>query len=170
MKHTIKTEDAPAYNTDIKEEIKRSGDDVIKRALAILEARLKTLPNVPPFTSPGATTDYLKFKLALEEREHFHILYLNNQHHLIEDVRLFSGTIDGAAVYPREVVKTALMLNANAVIFAHNHPSGMVEPSQCDKTITAKLKGALALVEIKVLDHIIIGGLNSFSFAERGII
>ena len=99
----------------------------------------------------------------------FACLYLDNQHRLIEYKELFRGTIDGASVYPREVVKLCLQLNAAAVIFAHNHPSGINEPSQADRQITDKLKQALALVDIRVLDHFIIGDGEPFSFAEHGL-
>ena len=106
--------------------------------------------------------------LALEEREHFHVLFLDNQHKLLLDARMFSGTIDGASVYPREVVKRALQCNANAVIFAHNHPSGICTPSHADRQITDKLKQGLATIDIRVLDHVIVGHMETYSFAEHG--
>jgi DNA repair protein RadC len=96
-------------------------------------------------------------------------MFLDNQHHLISFEELFFGTIDSASVYPREVVKAALKTNAAAVIFAHNHPSGDATPSQADKRITQRLKDALALVDIRVLDHIVIGD-SAVSFAERGLL
>jgi DNA repair protein RadC len=98
----------------------------------------------------------------------FAVLFLDNQHRLIEYVELFRGTIDAAAVYPREVVKETLSRNAAAVIFAHNHPSGSVEASQADRMLTDRLKQALALVDVRVLDHIIVAGNATVSFAERG--
>ena len=98
------------------------------------------------------------------------VLYLDSQNQLIKDEVLFYGTINAASVYPREVVKAALRNNAAALILAHNHPSGVAEPSQADKLITTKLQQALALVDINVLDHIIVGGENCVSFAERGLI
>ena len=97
-------------------------------------------------------------------------MFLNNQHQLIKDEILFSGTIDGASVYPREVAKRALELNAAAVIFAHNHPSGHPEPSSADRAITKRLSGSLELFDIRVLDHIVVGGAETVSFAERGLI
>jgi len=127
-------------------------------------------PDLEAFITPEVVKDYLTLSLALEEREHFHVLLLNNQHKLIQDVRMFSGTIDGAAVYPREVVKLALYHNANAIIFAHNHPSGICESSQADKSITQKLKAALATLNIRVLDHIIMGHEEIYSFAEVGLL
>ncbi|MEZ8076857.1 DNA repair protein RadC, partial [Vibrio sp. FF112] len=108
-------------------------------------------------------------QLKAYEREVFAVMFLDNQHHLISFEELFFGTIDSASVYPREVVKAALKTNAAAVIFAHNHPSGDATPSQADKRITQRLKDALALVDIRVLDHIVIGD-SAVSFAERGLL
>ena len=107
--------------------------------------------------SPEATRAYLSQQLRHYQHEVFACLFLDNQHHILEFEELFRGTIDSASVYPREVVKKALAHNAAAVIFAHNHPSGISEPSQADKLITDKLKQALALIDIRVLDHFIIG-------------
>jgi DNA repair protein RadC len=123
---------------------------------------------VAAFTAPEIVKNYLTLSLALEEREHFHVLFLNNQHKLLLDDRLFSGTIDGASVYPREVVKRALQCNAAAVILAHNHPSGICVPSEADKSITDKLKQALSTIDIRILDHIIVGHMETYSFAEHG--
>lgn len=125
---------------------------------------------VDVFTTPDIVKNYLILTLALEEREHFHVLFLNNQHKLLLDVRLFSGTIDGASVYPREVVKQALQCNAAAVILAHNHPSGICVPSEADKSITAKIRQALTTVDIRILDHIIVGHMETYSFAEQGLL
>ncbi|MEZ8013476.1 DNA repair protein RadC [Vibrio sp. FF59] len=119
------------------------------------------------FCNPTATKDYLKYKLGNYEREVFAVMLLDNQHRLIEFNELFFGTIDAASIYPREVVKLALEHNAAAVMFAHNHPSGVAEPSQADKRITNRLKDALALVDVRVLDHFVIGE-TCVSFAERG--
>ncbi|EOX4941905.1 DNA repair protein RadC [Vibrio alginolyticus] len=121
------------------------------------------------FTSPNATKEFLTYKLGQHEREVFAVLLLDNQHRLIEYNELFFGTIDAATVYPREVVKLALERNAAAVIFAHNHPSGAAEPSQADRRITSRLSDALALIDIRVLDHFVIGE-TPVSFAERGLI
>lgn len=118
-------------------------------------------------TSPQSTRDYLKFKLGGYEREVFAVMLLNNQNQLIEFRELFFGTVDAASVYPREVVKAVLEVNAATVIFAHNHPSGVAEPSQADRAITTKLTEALALVDVRVLDHIVVGE-TAVSFAERG--
>ncbi|WP_406734931.1 DNA repair protein RadC [Vibrio scophthalmi] len=121
------------------------------------------------FLSPTATSDYLRFKLARYEHEVFAVMFLDNQHRLIEFKELFRGTIDSASVYPREVVKEALYANVAAVIFAHNHPSGDPNPSQADKRITERLKEALSLVDIRVLDHFVVGD-SCVSFAERGLL
>lgn len=120
--------------------------------------------------SPGDTTDYLRTQLAHLQHEVFAAVYLDNRHRVIEYREEFRGTIDGTSVYPREIVKAALELNAVAVIFAHNHPSGIAEPSQADERITKRLKAALELVDIRTLDHIIIGGSNSTSLASRGLL
>ena len=121
-------------------------------------------------TSPEATRAYLSNQLRNYPYEVFACLFLDNQHHILEFEELFRGTIDGASVYPREVVKKALDHNAAAVIFAHNHPSGISEPSQADKSITNKLKQALDLLDIRVLDHFIIGDGVPYSFAEHGLL
>ena len=121
-------------------------------------------------TSPEATRAYLSNQLRNYPYEVFACLFLDNQHHILEFEELFRGTIDGASVYPREVVKKALDHNAAAVIFAHNHPSGISEPSQADKLITDKLKQALDLLDIRVLDHFIIGDGMPYSFAEHGLL
>jgi DNA repair protein RadC len=117
------------------------------------------------YTSSQATKDFLSFKLGKYEREVFAVMLLDSQHKLIDCTELFFGTIDAAAIYPREVVKLVLSENAAAVIFAHNHPSGINEPSVADKNITKRLQEALALIDVRVLDHIIIGD-GTYSFAE----
>ena len=121
-------------------------------------------------TSPATVIDYLRLQLATAERELFAVLYLDSQHQVIEFRVEFTGTINAASVYPREIVKAALQLNAAAAILAHNHPSGTAEPSTADQHITNKLADALALVDVRTLDHIIIGGATHVSFAERGLI
>jgi len=121
-------------------------------------------------TSPESTRAYLSAQLSAYSYEVFACLFLDNQHRVILLEELFRGTIDGASVYPREVAKRALFHNAAAVIFAHNHPSGINEPSQADKQITAKLKQALNLFDIRVLDHFIIADGLPYSFAEHGLL
>jgi DNA repair protein RadC len=121
-------------------------------------------------TSPKATRDFLSLKLGSLEREVFAVIFLDKRHRLISYQEMFQGTIDGASVHPREVVKEALKQNAAAVILAHPHPSGVAEPSQADEFITQRLKEALSLVDIRVLDHIIVAGGDALSMAERGLI
>ena len=121
-------------------------------------------------TSPESTRTYLSMQLRGYNYEVFGCLFLDNQHRVIEFEELFRGTIDSASIYPREVVKRVLYHNAAAVIFAHNHPSGINEPSHADKQITSKLKQALLLFDIRLLDHFIIGDGLPYSFAEHGLI
>ena len=120
--------------------------------------------------SPQQTQQFLSLHLQSNQREVFCCLFLDSQNALIRCEDLFTGTLDGAAVYPREVVRRALQLNAAAVILAHNHPSGVAEPSQADRRITERLQAALALLDIRVLDHIIVGTGQIYSFAERGLL
>lgn len=120
-------------------------------------------------TSPQETRQYLISQLRDYSHEVFAVLFLDQRHRVIKFEEMFRGTIDGASVYPREVVKKALQLNAAAVIFAHNHPSGVAEPSQSDERITQRLKEALGLVDIRVLDHFVVGD-EVVSFAERGLL
>jgi DNA repair protein RadC len=121
-------------------------------------------------TSPGAVRDYLRLKLGGRPHEVFVCIWLDAQHRAIKFDEPFSGTLTQTSVYPREIVKQALAVNAAAVIFAHNHPSGVAQPSQADELLTANLKEALALIEVKVLDHFIIAGNQAISFAERGLL
>ena len=121
-------------------------------------------------TSPAACRDYLRLRLAGREHEVFVCIFLDAQHRVIEVEELFRGTLTQTSVYPREVVKRALAVNAAAVIFAHNHPSGLTQPSRADELITRTLKEALALVDVNVLDHFIVAGGEVLSFAERGLL
>jgi len=121
-------------------------------------------------TSPGAVRDYLRLVLGEREHEVFVCIWLDAQHKVTDFEELFRGTLTQTSVYPREIVKKALDHNAAAVIFAHNHPSGVAQPSQSDELLTRNLKEALALVEVKVLDHFIIAGNQAISFAERGLL
>ncbi len=121
------------------------------------------------FTSSQATRDFLRFKLGGKEREVFAVMLLDSQHQLIDYQELFFGTVNAATVYPREVVKAVLQENAAAVIFAHNHPSGVGEPSIADKQITKRLQDALGLIDVTVLDHVIIGE-SCYSFAENNLL
>jgi DNA repair protein RadC len=121
-------------------------------------------------TSPGEVRDYLRLALSRREEEAFVCIWLDAQHKVIEIKEAFKGTLTQTSVYPREIVKAALARNAAAVIFAHNHPSCVAQPSQADELLTRNLKEALALVEVKVLDHFIVAGNQAISFAERGLL
>lgn len=143
-------------------------DAVIAHALKLLESRLQC--HEPALTSPQAVRDYLRLRIAHLEHEVFIVLFLDSQHRLIAAEELFRGTLAETRVYPREVVKAALRHNAAAVIFAHNHPSGVAEPSRADELLTQALKQALALVDIRTLDHFVVTGVNVSSFAERGLL
>lgn len=123
-----------------------------------------------PLTSPTVTRDYLRARLRDRQQEAFCCLYLDTRHRVLRFEEIFQGTIDGAAVYPREVVKKALATNAAAVILVHNHPSGVAEPSRADEALTNRLQQALALVDIRVLDHLVVGDSDIVSFAERGLL
>ena len=140
----------------------------VKRALTLLDRHLRETGVA--FTSTQAPSDWLKLKMAGLEREEFMVMYLNQQNQLIAYETLFAGSISSTEVHPREVVKRALYFNAAAVILAHNHPSGNIIPSQADKTITQRLVKALHLVDIRVPDHLIVGGTQILSFAEHGLL
>lgn len=128
----------------------------------------ETLKRGEALTSPQQTKLYLSGLLRDKQREEFFVLFLDNQHRVICGEPLFQGTIDAASVYPREVVKRALEHNSAALILAHNHPSGVAEPSQSDRRITRRISDALALVDIRVLDHFVVGDGEVISFVERG--
>lgn len=121
-------------------------------------------------TSPQKTIQYLQVKMATYQSEVFCCIYVDSQHQVIGFEELFTGTLDSCSVYPREVVKQCLLNNAAAVLCVHNHPSGDPAPSNADEMLTKRLQEALALVDIRVLDHIVIGGASTISFAERGLI
>ncbi|MBI3188804.1 MAG: DNA repair protein RadC [Gammaproteobacteria bacterium] len=129
----------------------------------------ESLQRGEPLTSPQITRQFLSQKLRDYSHEVFAVLFLDQRHRVICFEELFRGTIDGASVYPREVVKQSLLHNAAAVIFAHNHPSGVAEPSQADQNITRRLQDALALIDVRVLDHFVVGD-DVVSFAERGLL
>jgi len=130
----------------------------------------ETIRKRDALSDPAATRAYLKLHLAHSEHEIFACIFLDNRNRVIALEEMFRGTIDGAAVYPREVVKAALARNAAAVILAHNHPSGVAEPSSADRDITRRLVDALGLVDIRVLDHFVVGREYVTSFAERGLL
>jgi DNA repair protein RadC len=132
--------------------------------------REKLLALGPVFDSPARVRDYLKLQLAQREHEVFAVLFLDAQHRLIRFDEMFRGTLAQTSVYPREVVRRALDLNAAAVILAHNHPSGLAEPSRADEFLTQSLKSALQLVDVRVLDHLVVARAQVVSFAERGLL
>ena len=138
--------------------------EMARRALA------QKLAAAPVFDSPQAVKDYLQLHLGSLPHEVFAVLFLDSQHKLLGLERLFTGTLGQTSVYPREVVKRALARNAGAVILAHNHPSGVAEPSRADEFLTQTLKNALALVDVRVIDHLVIGQGHVVSFAERGLL
>ena len=154
------------HSTDYVTTAPMTALQVFEKAAELLEHQYKREHS---FTNPEHTKRYLSMKLGHQEREVFAVLFLDNQHQLISYQELFYGTVDSASVYPREVAKAALQANAAAVIFAHNHPSGIAEPSECDKRITTRLVDALKLLDIRVLDHVVVGS-PCVSFAERGLI
>jgi len=141
----------------------------IDKALRIISEKLTRYEAVI-YNSPKTVVNFLTLQIADLEHEVFKVMFLDTQHRMIAFEELFRGTIDSSYVYPREVVKRALQLNAAAVVFAHNHPSGIPEPSQADERITLRLRDALNLVDIRTLDHIVIGANQHVSMAERGLL
>jgi len=143
-------------------------DWIIRQAIALLEKRIFNAG--PTLPSPAAVRDYLQLKLVGEPSEVFAVVFLDSQQQVLAYEPLFKGSIDQTSVYPRVIVQRALALNAAAVILAHQHPSGKTEPSSADRKLTAQLEATLRLVEIRVLDHIIIGKGKPYSFAEAGLL
>lgn len=144
----------------------KNEQSTIKRAMSYMLRELKTNPI---FSSPELVKDYMRLHYAGCEREEFTVIYLDAQHRLIECKTEFVGTLTQTSVYPREIIKRAVLLNAAAVILAHNHPSGNNTPSRADEMLTDTLKSTLALIDCRVLDHLIIGH-SVLSFAEKGLI
>jgi DNA repair protein RadC len=143
-------------------------DWIIRQAIVLLERRV--FRTGPMLLSPADVHDYLRLKLVAEPNEIFAIVFLNCQHQALSYEPLFKGTINQITVYPRVIIQRTLELGAGAVILAHQHPSGCCEPSAADRSITEQLRTALATIEVRVLDHIIIGKGKPFSFAEAGLI
>jgi len=139
--------------------------DVLAAAEGILGERLKRQGSIG---NPTDANDFLRMRLGALSHEEFHILWLDNRHRIIDCQKLFTGTIDGASIYPREVVRAALSVNACAAILAHNHPSGIAEPSAADRAITDELRDALRLIGVRILDHIVVGA-ECVSMAGRGL-
>ena len=159
--NTIQTETQAAYS------VTQTDDAIIAEALSILNSRLRQ--HGEAMNSPNTVKNYLRMKLAGLEHEVFCVLFLDSQNRVIGFEEMFRGTLTQASVYPREIVKASLANNATSVILAHNHPSGEAEPSRADIALTDVLKNALALIDVKVLDHFIVAD-NVMSFAERGLI
>lgn len=142
-------------------------DILIEKALEFLSQRIRVTDCL---SAPGAVRDYLRLSLAGKEHEVFVVILLDARNRVIRCEELFRGTLTQTSVYPREVVKLALAANAAAAIFAHNHPSGVAEPSSADEQLTRQLKSSLALVDVRVVDHFIVAGSESISFAEHGLL
>jgi DNA repair protein RadC len=160
-----------AHSIDPPSYVANPADDdaIVAHALRILDARIRT---GPVFDSPARVKDYVRIYFAqatADGREEFACLFLDSSHRLIACETLFRGTLSQTSVYPREVVRRALALNAGAVVFAHNHPSGSSDPSRADELLTQALKSALSLVDVRVLDHLVVGATVT-SFAERGML
>lgn len=145
-----------------------SEDRAIYRAMYLLKERLRKPGE--SFNSPSEVRKYLTLKLACEDSEQFMVMFLDAQHRLIEAETMFYGTLTQTSVYPREVVKRVLYHNAAAVLLAHNHPSGVAEPSMADRMLTDVLKQTLSLVDVRILDHFIVAGSEVLSFAEHGLL
>ena len=140
--------------------------DVLAAAEGILKGRLERQGSL---NNPTDASDFLRLRLGALLHEEFHVLWLDNRHRILDCQKLFTGTIDSASIYPREVVRAALRVNACAAIFAHNHPSGVAEPSAADRAITGELRDALRLIGVRILDHIVVGA-ECVSMAGRGLI
>lgn len=140
--------------------------DVLAAAEGILKGKLERQGSLG---NPSDASDFLRMRLGALLHEEFHVLWLDNRHRILDCQKLFTGTIDGASIYPREVVRAALNINACAAIFAHNHPSGVAEPSAADRAITKELREALSLIGVRILDHIVVGA-ECVSMAGRGLL
>lgn len=168
MSHISSSSESALLVRDIRGRyLPATADQILAAARQVVDHKMQRGAN---FGSPAEVKAYLRAKLAGLDHEVFAVLFLDNRHRLIEYVEMFRGTLDGASVHPREVLKEALRFNAAAVILAHPHPSGNSEPSQADKLITRQLREALALIEVRTLDHIVVAGNDTVSFAERGLL
>ncbi|MBE0625806.1 MAG: DNA repair protein RadC [Burkholderiales bacterium] len=162
---TLLNESIPSYEVQPKVRTKlQVAKELVRRSL------LETLRHRDVLSSPASVRDYLRVTLTGRDYEVFIVLFLDAQNRVLESEEMFRGTLTQTSVYPREVVKRSLFINAAAVIFAHNHPSGIAEPSHADELLTQSLKQALALVDVRVLDHFVIAGTGVLSMAERGLI
>jgi len=144
-----------------------NADEVLQAARRVLAEQMR---NCEVLNSPQVVRDYLRVKLGTLEHEVFALIHLDSQNRVIEYVEMFRGTVCQTSVYPREVVKDALARNSAALLLVHNHPSGSAQPSRADEVLTQTLRAALALVEVRVLDHLIVAGSDILSMAERGLL
>jgi DNA repair protein RadC len=142
-------------------------NDILEAAEDILRRKLERIGSIG---NPRDSADFLRMRLGALKHEEFHVIWLDNRHRVLSITKLFNGTVDGASVHPREVVRAALEVNACAAILAHNHPSGVPEPSAADRAITHELRDALQLVGVRILDHIVVGATETVSMASRGLI
>lgn len=142
-------------------------DEVLLAAQRVLAGRVR---GTEMLSSPAVVKDFLRVRLGALPYEVFGVVHVDAQHRVIDYVEMFRGTVTQTSVYPREVVKDALLKGTSAVLLVHNHPSGMAEPSRADEVLTQNLKRALGLVDVRVLDHLIVAGVTVLSFAERGLI
>lgn len=158
--------DSPLFVRDQRRRYQpASADQILEAARQVVDLRMR---RGSMFSSPVEVRGFFRDKLAGLEREVFAVAFLDTRHRLIDYAELFFGTVDGAEVHPRVVVREALLRNAAALVISHNHPSGNVEPSAADRALTERLKQALALVDVRLLDHIIVGGHETMALAERG--
>ncbi len=159
---------------DMLKAIKGLGPAKRAELMAVMETARRALAQqmvaAPVFDSPGRVKDYLGLQLGSRPQEVFAVLFLDGQHRLLRLEEMFHGTLTQTSVYPREVLRRALVLNAAAVVLAHNHPSGVAEPSRADEYLTQTLKTALQMIDVRVLDHIIVGQGQVVSMAERGLL
>ena len=162
---TLLNESVATYNAQPRVRVRlQAAKELVRRSL------MEAMRQRDVLSSPTSVRDYLRITLAGREHEVFVVVFLDAQNRVLQAEELFRGTLTQTSVYPREVVKTSLVHNAAAVIFAHNHPSGVAEPSHADEALTRALKQALALVDVRVLDHFVVAGSSVVSFAERGLI
>lgn len=167
----VRSEDQPHYGA-VEPATAELGDGskIIAQALKILEKRLRAKRQALTVNAPKDAEDYLRLRFGAEEREMFSVLFLDTRHTMIECEVMSIGSLAQASVYPREIVKAAMRYNAAAVVLSHNHPSGVTEPSSADMAITRKIQDALALVDVRVLDHIVVSALGATSFATAGLL
>lgn len=168
----INSEDHPNYEASTKTACAYSAEDeaIIKQAFAIIERQHQRRQRNGYILGHEDSQRFFMARLCQRKNEHFAVLYLDTRHYVIDYREEFHGTIDGASIYARVIVQRSLELNAAAVVLAHNHPSGDPNPSRADQSLTIKLKDALALVDVRVLDHIVIGAGTTYSFAKQGLI